>query len=206
LASGGASNPGLLLAVVIALGIIGVALGFLIGKIVSKIVSHSSPVKNMAHLAKALLKTSQEANVISDRADLRITGNDLYVGIYLTKGSVYEQNVFNRAVTEMLSPIDDPRYLLILKKRGKLDSTQSFSCPSILSQKKAMVELFAKNLEGRVGDFGIVYTRNDYGRKTLLKCRKKSFLNENDKLIKKKKKVSSYEAAARWIINDEVKK
>lgn len=206
LASGGAANQGLLLAVVIALGIIGAVLGLLIGKVISKIVSHSSPVKNMAHLAKALLETLQQSNVISNRADLRITGNDLYLGIHLTKGSIYEQNVFNRAVTEMLSPIDDPRYLLILKKREKLDSTQSFSCPSILSQKKAMVELFAENLEGRVGDFGIVYTRNEFGRKTLLKCRKKSFLNENDKLIKKRKKVSSYEVAARWIINDEVKK
>ena len=65
-----------------------------------------------------------------------------------------------------------------------------------------MVELFAENLEGRVGDFGIVYTRNEFGRKTLLKCRKKSFLNENDKLIKKKKKVSPYEIVARRIIGD----
>ena len=93
----------------------------------------------------------------------------------------------------MLSPIDNPRYLLIMKKKAFLNYEQSYSCPTIIGQRKELVELFADNLKGRVGDFEIVYTRNDEGRKLLLKCRKRSFLTQNEKFLKRKKRVSRYE-------------
>ena len=56
-----------------------------------------------------------------------------------------------------------------------------------------MVELFSDNLNGRVGYFEIIYTRNDEGRETLLKCRKRSFITENEKELKRRKKNSRFE-------------
>ena len=93
----------------------------------------------------------------------------------------------------MFSPIDNPRYILISKKSKRRIYEQSYACPSILGQKKAMVDLFEDNLQGRIGEFSIVYTRNDEGRLALLKAKKKSFINQNDRFVKKKKRISVYE-------------
>ena len=147
----------------------------------------------MTLIAKALLETLQYSQFISDRASLDVVGNDVYISIQLRRASRYEQNIFNEAVTEMFTQIDNPKYLLILKKKGELNYSQSFACPSILGKKKAMVELFSDNLNGRVGDFEIIYTRNDEGRETLLKCRKLSFITENEKELKRRKKISRFE-------------
>ena len=147
----------------------------------------------MTFIAKALLETLQYSQFISDRASLDVVGNDVYISIQLRSASRYEQNIFNEAVTEMFTQIDNQKYLLILKKKGKLNYNQSFACPSILGKKKAMVELFSDNLNGRVGDFEIIYTRNDEGREMLLKCRKLSFITENEKELKRRKKISRFE-------------
>ena len=167
--------------------------GFLLTKLLYKIAIHISPKKNMTHLAKALLKTLQDIEQISHRAALRVNGDGLNYKICLNDASVYEQNVFNQAISEMLSPIDNPKYLLIMKRKTSLNCEQSYSCPTIIGQRKELVQLFKDNLKGRVGNFEIVYTRNDVGRKLLLKCRKRSFLTQNEKFLKKKKKVSRYE-------------
>ena len=83
--------------------------------------------------------------------------------------------------------------LKIMKKRGLLNYEQSYSCPSVIGQRKEMVELFVNNLKGRVGPFEMIYTRTDEGRRMLLKCRKRSFLTQNEKMLKKKKIISKYE-------------
>ena len=188
-----ANNPTLLMAGIVLSALLAIAFGAILGKLVHTIVVHSSPKKNMAHLARALLKTLQYIEQISHRASIRVRGNELLFGIQLVDASVYEQNVFNQALNEMLSPIDNPKYLIIMKKKAMLKYDISYSCPSIISQRKEMVELFLDNLKGRVGNFEMVYTRSDEGRKILLKCRKKSYISQNEKMLKKKKIVSKYE-------------
>ena len=183
----------LLLAAMVGLLIVFSIFSFIFGKLLYRWVIHSSPKKNMTFIAKALLETLQYSQFISDRASLDVLGNDVFIGIQLRSASRYEQNIFNEAVAEMFSQIDNPKYLLILKKKGRLNYKQSFACPTILGKKKAMVELFSDNLQGRVGDFEIVYTRNDEGREILLKCKKLSFITENEKALKRKKKISNYE-------------
>lgn len=187
------ANPTRLLLGVILSVIAVVVFGFLLGKLIHTIVTHSSPKKNMIHLAKALLRTLQNIEQISHRASIKVRGDDLCFGIQLVDAGIYEQNIYNQAINEMLSPIDNPKYLLIMKKRGLLNYQQSYSCPSVISQKKEMVELFTDNLKGRVGPFEMIFTRTDDGRKILLKCRKRSFINQNEKMLKKKKIVSRYE-------------
>ena len=156
-----------------------------LGKLIRLAVTHSSPKKNMTFIAKALLNTLQYCGFISDRATLCVVGDDLLIGITLKEASRYEQNLFNEAINEMFSPIDNPRYLLILEKKGHLKYEHSYSAPSILGKKKAMVDLFATNLIGKVGTFKVVYTRSDEGRNLILKCRKRSVLNENDRMMQK---------------------
>lgn len=167
--------------------------GFYLTKFLYKIATHISPRKNMTHLAKALLKTLQDIEKISHRACVKVRGDTMCFGISLDEASIYEQNIFNTAITEMLSPIDNPKYLLIIKRKAFLNYELSYSCPTIIGQRKELVELFSDNLKGRVADFEIVYTRNNDGRKLLIKCRKRSFLTQNEKFLRKKKRISRYE-------------
>ena len=179
--------------VLLLLIILFVIFGFLFIKSIHYLISHSSPKKNMVHISKALLKTLQEADLISYRASVKTTGNDIFIGIHLKNASNLEQNIFNQAINEFFSPIDNPRYILIFEKYNYLDYQNSFACPAILGQKKEMVEAFKNNLLGRIGKFEIFYTRNEEGRKNLIKCKKKSFITINEKMLKRKKKISVFE-------------
>jgi hypothetical protein len=171
-----------------------IAFSVFLSKVIHLAVTHSSPKKNMTFIAKALLNTLQYCGLINDRATLNVLGDEVLIGISLKEANRYEQNLFNEAINEMFSPIDNPRYLLILEKKGHLKYEHSYSCPSILGKKKAMVDLFATNLIGKVGTFKVVYTRSDQGRDLILKCRKRSILNENDRMtqraLKKKIKIA----------------
>ena len=48
----------------------------------------------------------------------------------------------------MLSPIDDPRYLIVNTKNNKLNYFMSYSCPSVLGINKETAEILKKHLKG----------------------------------------------------------
>ena len=94
----------------------------------------------------------------------------------LEGASVREENLFASALGELLSPLDNPRYLFIrtLPLLGftiRLPS-QSYACPSLLGTKKETAELLRKELEKSGDRFELVYTRSEEGRKQLLACRR----------------------------------
>lgn len=94
-------------------------------------------------------------------------------------------------MTEMLSPIENPRYILIAKNIfNRYDCTLSFACPSIIGKKKECVELLAKKLKNTTGRFEPIFTRREDGRKLILKCRKNSYITFNEKIMNKTYKVS----------------
>ena len=92
-----------------------------------------------------------------------------------------ESKVFIKAVSELFSPIDDPRYVIIgitkVFKVEKRNYINSFSCPSVIGVNKESAEIFKKYLKSPAGDFELVFPRNENGRKTLNECKKLSFLN-----------------------------
>ena len=77
---------------------------------------------------------------------------------------------------EMLSPLDNPRYLLIRSLPvfgfSKRMLSQSYACPALLGTKKETAELLRKALEKNGDRFELVYTRSLEGRKLLLACRR----------------------------------
>ena len=81
------------------------AVGLFMIKSVSRIVMNSNSHKEIKDISKALLKTLQETNEISPIAKLLTAENGLKtcVELSLSNSSVYEQNVFNTAVTELFS-------------------------------------------------------------------------------------------------------
>ncbi len=176
--------------------IIAAVAGVLLIKTVSTVMKNSSPEKTVSNISNAILKTLKEIGEIESRGatvSVKRTEKKNTVNCSLEKATVREKNVFAKALSELLSPIDDPRYLLIgTKGISKLTSrnyVQSYACPSVIAVKKETAEILAKNLKSAGGKFELVFTRNENGRKELFKCRKFSYINANGKVVKNKKTV-----------------
>ncbi len=136
-----------------------------------------TPEKTLSRLGTALLETLRETGaVVSPDAVLRAERRGEGVECALENASVREKNVFAEALGELLSPLDNPRYLYVrtLQIVGftiRMPS-QSYACPSLLGGKKETAELLKKHLEKNGDRFELVYTRSEEGRKKLLECRR----------------------------------
>ena len=162
---------------------------------VKKMVLHSNPAHSIKTLGVAVYKTLCECELISPSAKVETTAyKQIYVvSLHLRNASIHDQNIFNTAMAEMLSPIENPRYILISKNIFKRYNYElSFACPSIIGKKKEYVEVLAKKLKATTGNFEPVYTHREDGRRLILKCRKRSYITFNEKAMGKKYKVSHW--------------
>lgn len=162
---------------------------------VKKMILHFNPANSIKTLGVAVYKTLYECNLISSLAKVETTAHkELYfVAVHLRNASIHDQNIFNTAMAEMLSPVENPRYVLIAKKHGRYNYTLSFACPSIIGKKKEYVDVLAEKLKASTGNFEPVYTYCEDGRKLILKVRKNSYITFNEKTMNKKYKVSHFE-------------
>ena len=200
----------IILAILIVLSIVIIAtsgafggiIGFLIAlvssvfliKSASVVMKNSSPEKTVANIGNAILRTLKEIGEIESRGasvSVEKSQKKNAVNCSLKKATAREKNVFAKAMGELLSPIDDPRYLLIgtkgISKITSRNYVQSYACPSIIAVNKETAEVLARNLKKTGGKFELVFTRSEQGRKELFKCRKLSYINANDKIVKSKK-------------------
>lgn len=136
-----------------------------------------TPEKTLRRLGSALLETMQKSGFITSKdASLQIVRSGKGVECSLENASAREKNLYADALGELLSPLENPRYLLV--RRLPLFGfsvrmpSQSYACPSILGAKKDYAELLKKYLENSGDRFELVYTRTEEGRKALLECRR----------------------------------
>lgn len=165
----------------------------LIIQLINKLIKMASPKTTIKHLSISILDTLKKMNEINYNTRIHIDEDDYIFSIMLENDTIHEQNIFNKAISELLSPIDNPRYIVVMKKRKKIDYKYSFACPSIIGQNKMYVDILVDELKKKVSSFDAFYTRNADGREVILKCRKKSLITKNDRMINKKKKVRNYE-------------
>lgn len=160
-----------------------------------RIIRQCNPVKSMQSLGKAVYLTLRECDLIapSARVETQVENNLGHITMYLRNASVHDQNVFNTAMAEMLSPIENPRYILIRKSKFfGYNYVLSFACPSIIGKKKECAQVLADKLKATSGKFEAVYTHREGGRKMILKCRKHAYITQNEKAINRKYKVSHW--------------
>ncbi len=88
-------------------------------------------------------------------------------------GSLYENELFSKALSELLEPIKSPRYLIVKTNffRKKLDIENFYPVPEIFGDKKSNVLVFQKYWRSILGTNKLFYTRQIDGRKLLLKAR-----------------------------------
>ena len=174
-----------------------VALCFLRLVIAERILTHMSPARSVRTLANCVLKAMQEVGLVAEGARVNVEAD--YLGIYLEtellNASVHDQNLFHTAIKELLSPIENPRYLLIPRSKfGRYRYRYALACPEILGTRGEYAECLAKKLKRSMGNIDAVYTRTQQGRKLILTCRRASYITRNDEeLYGRRKHVSRWE-------------
>ena len=163
----------------------------------NKILTHLNPVRSVRTLAKCILKAMQELKLVSDRAQVKVESDDkgILIVTELINASVHDQNIFHTAMKEMLSPIENPRYVLIPYGRlGNARYKYALACPEILGSKNEYAECLADKLKRSMGRMEAVYTRTEKGRKLIMTCRKSSYITYNAETIYEiNKRISRWE-------------
>jgi len=160
-------------------------------KDVFKFLSPKRTINTLGHCILRALVDMGEIKSRKARFVIETDDSDSTIKCALVDATTYEKTIFAKAMSELLSYIDNPRYLLIKKNIFLVypikNYRQSYACPSIFSGKREYVDILANHLESQTGAFCIQYTRSEEGRKTLLKCRRKSYINRNEIFTKGKK-------------------
>ena len=130
-------------------------------------------------LAESLCATMKTHGVINSKgARVSLSNSKDYATIIcgLEGASAREQNIFGNAVKEMLSPMDDPRYVIVHKRMfsSGLDPGLSFAAPSSFKN-IALAKDLAARLSKHFDKCVAVYTRTESGYRLLNECRVKSF-------------------------------
>ncbi|MEO9914121.1 MAG: DEAD/DEAH box helicase family protein [Parasphingorhabdus sp.] len=95
--------------------------------------------------------------------------------IILHGASRAEERVFLDALSEILGPIENPRYILVRKSwLGWIKRKDYHAVPTILGTHKDDAEYFAYCWNKKIGPVKRVFTRQREGRKTLLRARASS--------------------------------
>lgn len=164
----------------------------------SKLIRYISPKRTIKTLGNCVLKSLKEIDEIeSQHAKLHIHANksNTLISCMLRNATTHEKNVFAGAMSELLTSINNPRYVLIKRRRFLVlswkDYSHSYACPALLAVKKETVNILGKHLRQTTGKFDLIYTRSEAGRKALLRCRKHSYININEIYIKGKRIVKS---------------
>ncbi len=167
--------------------------GYRLGR---KMILHLNPARSLRTLGISVFGTLSECGLISSSAKVDVCSVKSlgYMSISLRNASIHDQNLFNTAMSELLSPIENPRYILVKKSRSsKYNYFYSFACPSVIGRKKEYVQALADKLKKDTGTFVPVYTRNENGRSFILKCRNGSYITYNHRMTDKKYRVRRWE-------------
>lgn len=142
--------------------------------------------KDIQHMGEALLGSLIKAGMIhTDSSKLKVESSVDYWGAvycHLEGGTTFEKSAFIIALRELITPINNPRYVIIRKNRFMLFIRQKdyHSVPEILGRNRNLAEHFQDQWETFVGSCDLISTRTVYGRKLLLKSRIKSLAAQFD--------------------------
>lgn len=157
------------------------------------------PLKgSMNQVATALLLSLCNTGKILTRykeIKIKTEKDEIYLGAvrcYIQNCTKREESIFLDALEELLSPIENPRYLLKRKSIwGRIFRRQDYlSLPSILATNKEYAQEFSKNWGKYVGNMELIYTRTLEGRHVLLQARTKSL---SARFMEKADRISSWQ-------------
>ena len=150
---------------------------------------YKSPYVRLRQVGEGIRNAMLKMGHLSDdqsRVQVEEDKDSYCVFAYLKGGSMRDKELFSQTLGEFFAPVDNQRYLLVAKK-APAGQSKYFVVPSLFEKRKEDAQLFLDAVAPQLGDYQLVYTRNEAGRKVLLEARLKSLANKNDRLITKKK-------------------
>lgn len=157
---------------------------------VMKISKMASPDKYMKSIGNGILSALKEIKAVESRGTkVKVEKRDSFsCQAYLEGGTEREKDVFAQSLSEFFGVVENQRY--ILKAKGMALEVSTYYCvPELFGKRKEDGELFLKHMEKAIGKYELIYTRNEEGRKILLKARIHSFANQNGKRAGRRKTV-----------------
>lgn len=150
---------------------------------------YKSPYVRLRQVGEGIRNAMLKMGHLSDdrsRVQVEEDKDSYCVFAYLKGGSMRDKELFSQTLGEFFAPVDNQRYLLVAKK-APAGQSKYFVVPSLFEKRKEEAQLFLDSVAPQLGDYQLVYTRNEAGRKVLLEARLKSLANKNDRLLTKKK-------------------
>ena len=150
---------------------------------------YKSPYVRLRQVGEGIRNAMLKMGHLSDdqsRVQVEEDKDSYCIFAYLKGGSMRDKELFSQTLGEFFTPVDNQRYLLVAKK-APAGQSKYFAVPSLFEKRKEEAELFLDAVAPQLGDYQLVYTRNEAGRKVLLEARLKSLANKNDRIITKKK-------------------
>ncbi len=138
---------------------------------------------DIQQIGETLLNSLNRAKVIhTDRSRLKVESSlDTWGAVYchLEGGTTFDKSIFINNLHEIISPISNPRYVIIRKSKFMIFNQKDYhSVPEILGRNKKLAEYFKNQWELLVGSCDLIFTRTMDGRKLLLKSRVKSLATQ----------------------------
>jgi len=143
-----------------------------------RLIRHGTPERSIKQIGRALVEALEfEGSMNQHAGEFRVYADRNQGGTvfcWIGGGTGKEQATFLRALREILSPIDNPRYLLARPRIWRVFREDYFAVPEVLARKKEFAETFAGRWKSLVGPVQLVFTRTPEGRKVLLRARNHS--------------------------------
>lgn len=133
--------------------------------------------KKIEKMGLAILDSLNELGYItSNRRAISVNSQLLEKGdvvCSLAEANALEDSLFAKALSQLLEPIESPRYLIIKTNRfrKKFDIENFYPIPEIFGCKKENALVFQKYWTQYLGKNKLIFTRSVEGRKLLLKAR-----------------------------------
>lgn len=151
-----------------------------------------SPLNYIQFIGRSILNTMKDQQLLeSNLSKVRVVQDEykIHTHIELANASQHDQHLFSKAMSTVLLPMDNPRYIIVQKGWIGLKYKHSFSAPEFI-QNAVIAQNLEKHLSKLLDRYVLIYTRNVEGRKHLLKAKLKSFINKNDRALKKVRAVN----------------
>ncbi|MUU78993.1 DEAD/DEAH box helicase family protein [Winogradskyella endarachnes] len=151
--------------------------GYKLWKAVKLYIRYGYLYKKIGKMGLAILDTLDELGYItSGRANINVNSYVIGKGdvvCNLVGANALENSLFAKALTELLEPIESPRYLIVKTNffRKRLNVENFYPVPELFGDKKENALVFQKHWTKNLGRNKLFFTRSVEGRKLLLKAR-----------------------------------
>lgn len=151
--------------------------GYKLYKVIVYYLRHGFLHKKLKQMGLAVLDTMEAMHILnSRREDVSVYTEEIYNGVVICnlKGANnFEEAFFLKTLTELLEPVNSPRYILVstsfLKKGFNIENF--YPVPDVFGKNKDDAALFYKFWIRYMGMSKLIFTRQPEGRRILLKAR-----------------------------------